>query len=75
MTASNSIVYMVGAGAALWVIVSQLPGGVDQLVEYGRQQGKSVAGFRPSSDERLDDVLAGLVGGMFLTTATHAQTN
>ena len=65
-------VYMVGAGAALWVIVSQLPNGLSQLIEFGQQQGKfHLFDFSPSLTSNTMTFWAGLVGGLFLTTATH----
>ncbi len=65
-------VYMIGAVVALWVIVSQLPGGTEQLLQFGRQQGKfRVLDFDWSLTKPTMTFWAGLIGGMFLTAATH----
>ena len=66
------VVYMIGAAATLWVIVSLLPGGMTELLDYGRQEGKFLLfDFDPSLAKGTMTFWAGLVGGLFLTTATH----
>lgn len=65
------VIYLVGAGVALAVIVAKLPGGWDGLIEFGDRTGRfRTFDFSP----RLDDAYtfwAGLIGGAFLTLGTH----
>lgn len=66
------LIYMLGASAALWVIVSKLPGGWEQLVEFGRVHEKfQLFDFNLSLTSNKMTFWSGLIGGMFLTTATH----
>lgn len=66
------VVYMLGALAAAWIIVSALPGGVGQFVEFADATGKlRVFDFSPSLVEPGMTFWAGLAGGAFLTAATH----
>lgn len=66
------LVYMIGAAATLWVIVSRLPDGMSQLVEFGQQQDKfRLFDFDLGLTKGTMTFWAGLIGGMFLTTATH----
>jgi solute:Na+ symporter, SSS family len=65
-------IYIVGAVVALVVIVSQLPGGWGQLLTFGLENHKfRVLDFDPSLVKPSMTFWAGLVGGMFLTAATH----
>lgn len=65
-------VYMVGAVVALEVIISQLPGGMEQLLQFGRLHGKfRLLDFDWSLTKPTMTFWAGLFGGMFLTAATH----
>ena len=65
-------IYMLGAIAALWVIVTSLPGGWEQLTDFGSQTGRfrvfdfQLGLFKPSMT-----FWSGLIGGGFLTCATH----
>jgi len=66
------VVYMIGAAATLWVIVSVLPGGMTQLMEFGQQAGKfRLFDFDLGLTKGTMTFWSGLVGGMFLTMATH----
>ena len=66
------VIYMIGAAATLWVIVSLLPEGLPQLIEFGKQEGKfRLFDFDLGLTKDSMTFWAGLVGGMFLTTATH----
>lgn len=65
------VIYLAGALLALWVIVSRLPGGWDQLVGHGMATGKWRV-FVPSLDlTEPYTLLAGVLGGAFLTLTTH----
>jgi SSS family transporter len=64
-------VYILGALLAGGIILQLLPGGWEQLVEFGREQDKfRLLSFSFDLSERYT-LAAGLVGGMFLTLATH----
>ncbi len=64
-------VYMLGAVATLVVIATRLPGGFEQVVEYGNELGKfQLFDFRLGLEKPMS-FWAGLMGGIFLTAATH----
>jgi len=66
------VVYMIGALATLWVIVTRLPDGMTQLVEFGQTHGKfQIFDWDLGLTKRSMTFWSGLVGGLFLTTATH----
>ncbi len=66
------LIYSIGAIVTLVVIVGQLPGGLDQLREFGEQHDKfRVLDFDISLVKPTMTFWAGLVGGLFLTAATH----
>lgn len=66
------VIYMLGAFSVLWVIVSLLPDGFAQLIQFGRESEKfRLLDFDLSLTTKTMTFWAGLVGGMFLTTATH----
>ena len=66
------VIYMAGAAAILWVIVSRLPDGMSQLVAYGQANQKfGLFDFDLGLTKGSMTFWSGLVGGMFLTTATH----
>jgi SSS family transporter len=64
-------VYIAGALLASAILVQLLPGGWEQLVAFGREQGKfRIFDFSFDLSEKYT-FAAGLAGGMFLTLATH----
>jgi SSS family transporter len=66
------VIYILGALAALGVIIVRLPGGWGQLAEFGEQFHKfRVLDFDLSLTKPTMTFWAGLVGGLFLTAATH----
>lgn len=66
------VVYMVGAAAALWIMLSALPGGVEQAVEFARQHDKlRLFDFDLDPLKPTMTFWGGLIGGLFLTAATH----
>ncbi|MBX3432093.1 MAG: sodium/solute symporter [Pirellulales bacterium] len=66
------VVYVAGAAAALGVIVHRLPEGWGQLWEFGRTTGRlQVLDFAPTLLGGSMTFWAGVVGGGFLTAATH----
>ncbi|HEX4415532.1 MAG TPA: sodium:solute symporter [Lacipirellulaceae bacterium] len=65
-------VYMAGAFATVWVIVHLVSGGWGQIVQFGHETGRwQVFDFDPSLTKKTVTFWSGLVGGAFLTLATH----
>jgi solute:Na+ symporter, SSS family len=65
-------IYILGALCALYVIIGKLPGGWEQYVEYGQELHKfRVLDFDTSLKKPTMTFWSGLLGGMFLTAATH----
>jgi solute:Na+ symporter, SSS family len=65
-------VYMAGAFATVWVIVHLLSGGWGQIVQFGHDTGRwQVFDFDTSLTKPTVTFWSGLVGGAFLTLATH----
>lgn len=65
-------VYMLGACAALVLLVWQLPGGWDQLMSFAESTNRfRLLDFDPSLTKRGVSFWSGLVGGGFLSLATH----
>ncbi len=66
------VVYTIGAVAALGVIISLLPEGSDQFWQYAKENNKlRLLDFDFSLTKPTMTFWAGLVGGLFLTAATH----
>lgn len=66
------VVYMIGAVAALGVIFSLLPGGIEQFWQFAEQNNKlHLFDFDTSLTKPSMTFWAGLIGGLFLTAATH----
>ena len=65
-------IYILGALCALYVIIAKLPGGWEQYVEYGQELHKfRVLDFDTSLTKPTMTFWSGLLGGLFLTAATH----
>lgn len=65
-------VYMLGAFAAAYLILHQLPGGWNELVEFGHESGRwKMFDFSPSLNSPTMTFWSGLLGGAFLSLATH----
>jgi SSS family transporter len=65
-------VYMLGAIAAAWLMLAQLPGGWDQLVAFGQSTGRwRLFDFDPSLTKPSITFWSGVIGGGFLSLATH----
>ncbi|MEX2309016.1 MAG: sodium:solute symporter [Pirellulales bacterium] len=65
-------IYMLGAFAAAYLLLSQLPGGWDQLVTFGEATGRwRFLDFDPSLTKPTMTFWSGLIGGGFLSLATH----
>ncbi len=65
------VVYLLGALAAIVVIVSQLPGGWSSLWEFGHSTGRFVIVNREPFSFQSANLWAGIIGGIFLSLATH----
>ena len=65
-------VYMLGAFAAAYLLLLQIPGGWEQLVAYGDATGRwRLFDFDPSPWKPTMTFWTGLIGGGFLSLATH----
>jgi SSS family transporter len=65
-------IYILGAVLALMTIIHELPGGWEQIAHFGEEFSKfRVFDFELSLTKSTMTFWAGLVGGMFLTAATH----
>ncbi len=65
-------VYMLGAAAAFWIIIGALPEGFTGFVRYAQHEGKLLLfDFDLSLVKPTMTFWSGLVGGAFLTMATH----
>lgn len=66
------VVYMVGALAAWMIIVNRVPGGMSAVTEFARESERlRLFDFDLSLFKPTMTFWAGLVGGAFLTAATH----
>jgi Na+/proline symporter len=65
-------VYMLGAIVAAVLLLTQLPGGWDQLVAFGQSTGRwQMFDFDPNLTKSSMTFWAGCIGGAFLSLATH----
>jgi SSS family transporter len=66
------VIYMLGAGAAFSIIIASMPGGVASIMEFANQTDKfRLFDFDPGLTKPSMTFWSGLVGGAFLTAATH----
>jgi solute:Na+ symporter, SSS family len=66
------VIYILGAGIALYEIIHALPGGFEEFKAFGEANDKfRVFDFEFSLFTNTMTFLAGLIGGAFLTAATH----
>jgi solute:Na+ symporter, SSS family len=65
-------VYMLGAFVAAYLLLTQIPGGWNQLVEFGNTTGRwRLLDFDPSLTKTSITFWSGFIGGGFLSLATH----
>jgi SSS family transporter len=65
-------VYMAGAIATVWIIVTHLPAGWFELSEFGHMTERwQLFDFDPSLTKKSVTFWSGLFGGAFLSLATH----
>ncbi|MFO7692561.1 MAG: sodium:solute symporter [Vicinamibacterales bacterium] len=65
------VVYLVGAGLALTILLGLIPGGWAEVVRAGRDAGKFTVFDFTLSITKSYTFWSGVIGGAFLTTATH----
>ena len=65
------VIYLVGAGVAAATLVDRIPGGWAEIVRTGNAAGKFTLFDFTLSLTRSYTFWSGVVGGAFLTTATH----
>ncbi|MCL4788862.1 MAG: sodium:solute symporter [Verrucomicrobia bacterium] len=65
------VVYLVGAVAAAFILLGQIPGGWNEVVAVGNEFHKFTLFDFTFSLSRSYTFWAGVIGGAFLTTATH----
>ena len=68
---AQMFIYIVGGIAVLWVLVGRLPGGWDGLVAAAGEAGKLTVLHPTGGFADPKWILTGLVGGAFLTMASH----
>ena len=66
------VIYMLGAAAAFTIIIEGVPGGLDNLLAHARDSGRlELFDFEFSLIKPTMTFWSGLIGGAFLTMATH----
>lgn len=64
-------IYLLGAFVAAYILLSRIPGGFGEAVEVGMAAGKFTLFDFVLDVTKSNTFWSGLVGGAFLTTATH----
>ncbi len=64
-------IYLVGAGVAAAILLQQIPGGWSEVIQTGSAAGKFTLFDFTLSLTKSYTFWSGLIGGAFLTTATH----
>jgi solute:Na+ symporter, SSS family len=65
------VIYLVGAGVAAVILLDRIPGGWDEVVRVGTAAGKFTLFDFTVSVTKSYTFWSGVIGGAFLTTATH----
>jgi len=65
------VIYLVGAGVAAWILLDRIPGGWSEVARVGAAAGKFTVFDFTASITKSYTFWSGVVGGAFLTTATH----
>src|SRR5262245_35863373 len=65
-------IYLIGALVAAFILLGDIPGGLGEVINAGGAAGKfTVLDFTLGVTTKSTTFWAGLIGGAFLTTATH----
>jgi len=64
-------IYLVGAGVAAWLLLDRIPGGWSEVTQTARAAGKFQWFDFTVTLTKSYTFWSGLIGGAFLTTATH----
>jgi Na+/proline symporter len=64
-------IYLIGAFVAAFVLLSRIPGGLNEVIEVGMGAGKFTLFDFALDVTKSNTFWSGLIGGAFLTTATH----
>ncbi|MFM8393687.1 MAG: sodium:solute symporter, partial [Acidobacteriota bacterium] len=65
------VIYLVGAVVAAWILIDRTPGGWGEIVEVGTAAGKFAWFDFSTTLTKSYTFWSGVIGGAFLTTATH----
>lgn len=65
------VIYLIGAVIAAWILLGKIPGGWDEVVRVGGAAGKFNWFDFTWSMTKSYTFWSGVIGGAFLTTATH----
>ena len=65
------VIYLVGAVLAAWILLDKIPGGWEEVVRTGTAAGKFTWFDFTWSTTKSYTFWSGVIGGAFLTTATH----
>lgn len=65
------VIYLLGAGLAAWILLGKIPGGWDEVVQVGIGAGKFTWFDFSWTLTKSYTFWSGVIGGAFLTTATH----
>ena len=65
------VIYLVGAGVAAIILLERIPGGWPEVVQAGTAAGKFTVFDFTVSVTKSYTFWSGVIGGAFLTTATH----
>jgi SSS family solute:Na+ symporter len=68
---AQMFIYVVGGVAVLWVLIGLLPGGWDGFVRTAGEAGKLRIVHLDGGFAKANWLLTGLIGGAFLTMASH----
>lgn len=68
---AQMFIYVVGGVAVLWVLLGMIPGGWDGLVQAAAPEGKLRVLHLDGGFARGNWLVTGIVGGAFLTMASH----
>ncbi|MBK8314371.1 MAG: hypothetical protein IPL01_10265 [Acidobacteria bacterium] len=65
------VIYLIGAVLAAWILLGEIPGGWNEVVQTGTAAGKFTWFDFSTGLTKSYTFWSGVIGGAFLTTATH----